>query len=105
MQKKNYNPNHRNRKFRPPGTGGGKPRPANNSSLPGVPRDTATAGGGGGRKNPRYRTQHAPVHIEPGDPATYYKVTGVLEMHPDGYGFLRDPTNDYTRIITDPFVP
>jgi transcription termination factor Rho len=26
-------------------------------------------------------------------------------MHPDGYGFLRDPSNDYTRIITDPFVP
>jgi transcription termination factor Rho len=105
MQKKNYNynsnsNNYRNRKYRPGGGGGGKPRPSSDSSLPGVPRDTATAGGG--RHNPRYR---GPVHIEPGDPATYYKVTGILEMHPDGYGFLRSPNNDYTRVITDPFVP
>jgi len=99
MQKKNYNPNHRNRKFRTSG-GGGKPRPANNSSIPGVPRENA-----GGRHNPRHRSREQSVHIEPGDPATYYKVTGALELHPDGYGFLRDPCNDYTRIITDPFVP
>ena len=101
MQKKNYNPNHnRNRKYRP--GGGGKPRPSNDPSVPGVPRDTAVAGGGS-RHNPRH--SRAPVYIEPGDPATYYKVTGILEMHPDGYGFLRNPNNDYTRIITDPFVP
>jgi transcription termination factor Rho len=30
---------------------------------------------------------------------------GVLEMHPNGYGFLRDPTSNYTRQLTDPFVP
>ena len=30
---------------------------------------------------------------------------GVLEMHPNGYGFLRDPKNNYTRELTDPFVP
>jgi len=100
MQKKSYNPNHRNRKFRSGGGGGGKPRPANDSSLPGVPRESA-----GNRHNHKPRTQRPPVHIEPGDPATYYKVTGVLELHPDGYGFLRNPDNDYTRIITDPFMP
>ena len=99
MQKKNYNPNQRNRKYRPTG-GGGKPRPANNSSIPGVPRENA-----GGRHNPRHRSREQSIHIEPGDPATYYNVTGALELHPDGYGFLRDPNNDYTRIITDPFVP
>jgi len=105
MHKKNYNPNHRNsnsnrnRKYNPTG-GGGKPRPAKDHSLPGVPRDSA-----GSRYNPKPRSHRPPVHIEPGDPSTYYKVTGVLEMHPDGYGFLRDPSNDYTRIITDPFVP
>jgi transcription termination factor Rho len=100
MQRKNYNPNpnNRNRKFRPGGGGGGKPRPSNDPSVPGVPRENA-----GGRHNPRHN--RAPIHIEPGDPATYYKVTGILEMHPDGYGFLRNPANDYTRIITDPFVP
>ena len=30
---------------------------------------------------------------------------GVLEMHPNGYGFLRDPQNNYMREMTDPFVP
>ncbi|MDR0521522.1 MAG: transcription termination factor Rho [Planctomycetaceae bacterium] len=99
MQKKTYNPNYRNnnnpnRKFRP---NGGKPRPAPNSDIPGTPRDISP--------NPRFRNPNYAVHIEPGDPSTYYEVTGVLEMHPNGYGFLRDPNNHYTRIITDPFVP
>ncbi len=35
--------------------------------------------------------------IEPGQ--------GVLELHPNGYGFLRDPKNNYLRERTDPFVP
>jgi transcription termination factor Rho len=30
---------------------------------------------------------------------------GVLELHPNGYGFLRDPKTNYTRELTDPFVP
>jgi transcription termination factor Rho len=30
---------------------------------------------------------------------------GVLEMHPNGYGFLRDPAANYVRQMTDPFVP
>ncbi|MCL2006347.1 MAG: transcription termination factor Rho [Planctomycetaceae bacterium] len=104
MHKKQYNPNYRNnRKFRP-GGGGGKPRPATDPSLPGVPRDPAAAGGRH-HQHHKPRPHRAPIHIEPGDPATYYKVSGVLELHPDGYGFLRNPNNDYTRIITDPFVP
>jgi transcription termination factor Rho len=110
MQKKNYNSNNggnnmqqrynNNRKFRT-GGGGGKPRPAPNSNLPGEPREQA------GNQRPRFRNNYNPAatNIEPGDPSTYYTVTGALEMHPNGYGFLRDPTNDYTRIITDPFVP
>ena len=31
--------------------------------------------------------------------------SGVLEMHPNGYGFLRNPDNNYQRERTDPFVP
>ncbi len=31
--------------------------------------------------------------------------TGLLEMHPNGYGFLRSPSNNYSRERTDPFVP
>lgn len=30
---------------------------------------------------------------------------GMLEMHPNGYGFLRSPTNSYSRERSDPFVP
>ena len=29
----------------------------------------------------------------------------MLEMHPNGYGFLRSPDNNYSRERTDPFVP
>ena len=38
-----------------------------------------------------------PIPLEPGQ--------GVLEMHPNGYGFLRSPETNYTRERTDPFVP
>ena len=38
-----------------------------------------------------------PGPLEPGG--------GVLEMHPNGYGFLRDPKSNYMRELTDPFVP
>jgi transcription termination factor Rho len=31
--------------------------------------------------------------------------TGLLEMHPNGYGFLRSPSNNYSRERSDPFVP
>jgi transcription termination factor Rho len=30
---------------------------------------------------------------------------GLLEMHPNGYGFLRSPENSYSRERSDPFVP
>ena len=30
---------------------------------------------------------------------------GLLEMHPNGYGFLRSPENNYSRERTDAFVP
>ncbi|MEN1681077.1 MAG: transcription termination factor Rho [Planctomycetota bacterium] len=31
--------------------------------------------------------------------------SGVLEMHPNGYGFLRDPSANFSRERSDPFVP
>ena len=30
---------------------------------------------------------------------------GLLELHPNGYGFLRSPKNNYNRERSDPFVP
>ena len=32
-------------------------------------------------------------------------VEGILELHPKGYGFLRDPKNNYASGKSDPFVP
>jgi transcription termination factor Rho len=32
-------------------------------------------------------------------------VAGVLELHPQGYGFLRSPANGYLPTPVDPFVP
>jgi transcription termination factor Rho len=32
-------------------------------------------------------------------------ISGVLETHPKGYGFLRDPHHNYQRDPRDPFVP
>jgi len=42
--------------------------------------------------------------IEEGD-AQLEEGGGLLEMHPNGYGFLRSPENNYSRERTDPFVP
>ena len=33
------------------------------------------------------------------------ECTGILELHPNGYGFLRSPSNNYSRERSDPFVP
>ncbi len=42
---------------------------------------------------------------ENGDVGPLHAGGGVLEMHPNGYGFLRDPNANYIRQLTDPFVP
>ncbi|MFO1020761.1 MAG: transcription termination factor Rho [Planctomycetales bacterium] len=31
-------------------------------------------------------------------------IEGILELHPKGYGFLRDPQNNYASVKTDAFV-
>ena len=40
-----------------------------------------------------------------GEPGPLEPGGGVLELHPNGYGFLRDPKNNYMRELIDPFVP
>lgn len=45
------------------------------------------------------------VALENGEPGPIEPGGGVLELHPNGYGFLRDPANNYSRERTDPFVP
>ena len=43
--------------------------------------------------------------MDNGEPGPVEPGSGVLELHPNGYGFLRNPDNNYVREMTDPFVP
>lgn len=49
--------------------------------------------------------QHEGDNGEGGEPGPAEPGSGILELHPNGYGFLRDPSNNYIRQMTDPFVP
>src|SRR5688572_24692430 len=69
-------------------------------------------GGGGGRRRgggaTAYRSErdrYEPDSSDHGDPLPLVPGSGVLEMHPNGYGFLRNPATNFTRERTDPFVP
>jgi transcription termination factor Rho len=46
---------------------------------------------------------HEPMSAPPEIPLTEFQ--GILEMHPNGYGFLRAAENNYSRERSDPFVP
>ena len=46
-----------------------------------------------------------PEVTETGEPIPLEPGNGILEMHPNGYGFLRSPETNYQRERTDPFVP
>ena len=72
-------------------------------------------GPGGGNGKPRtrrrrrgsggYNNNH---NSEPADftsDAPLEECEGLLEMHPNGYGFLRSEANNYSRERSDPFVP
>ncbi|MFN9247030.1 MAG: transcription termination factor Rho [Planctomycetota bacterium] len=43
--------------------------------------------------------------VEPLPDPDLFESVGLLEMHPNGYGFLRSPENNYSRERSDPFVP
>jgi transcription termination factor Rho len=76
--------------------GGGRPGDGGGSRGPG--------GGGQQSRNRGPRPQRRP-HTEPQNGEEVTGVTqGVLELHPKGYGFLRDPKKNYASQETDPFV-
>ena len=75
------------------GGGGGGNRRRRGGSNNGKPR--------GGRRNQPDRN-YDPVDV---DESEFTEGTGLLELHPNGYGFLRSPSNNYSRERTDPFVP
>jgi transcription termination factor Rho len=71
------------------------------------------SGGGRGTSNGRPRRRKPSdnsrrnADVEPAENSDAPLETGVglLELHPNGYGFLRSPDNNYSRERTDPFVP
>ena len=73
-------------------------------------------GGGGGRRRRRGRGGNGGDGVRPapyeepaetanGEAPPLTPGMGLLEMHPNGYGFLRSPENHYARVRSDPFVP
>ncbi len=52
---------------------------------------------------PAPQTDNEP--LENGDADSLQAGQGMLELHPNGYGFLRSPSNNYDRVRSDPFVP
>ncbi len=65
--------------------------------------------GRGGRRRsgggPAMASRQEMDYPDNGEPLPLVAGSGVLEMHPNGYGFLRDPATNFTRERTDPFVP
>jgi transcription termination factor Rho len=97
-----------------PGPGAGPGQNRNRGRHPGRRFSGGGGGGGGG-----YQGGNGAVNGEQFDPnlpegaegaegadqGIVEEGSGVLELHPNGYGFLRSPANNYTRERTDPFVP
>ncbi len=72
-----------------PGPGGGKPRRRRRNDHNGPRR--------GPNPNQHDAAEDETIELTEG--------VGLLEMHPNGYGFLRSPDNNYSRERSDPFVP
>ena len=92
----------------------GKRRTRTKSPGRATSHGNGTSGNGGNyngrgrrRRRPAQTDRPAAVDREPLDEADgqLEEGQGLLEMHPNGYGFLRSPTNNYSRERSDPFVP
>ena len=62
-------------------------------------RDVAPRGGDRGMSGPRRARQ-----VQPSLEVIEGTFEGVLELHPKGYGFLRDPRKNYAAEDSNPFV-
>ncbi len=86
-----------------PGGGGGN----RNSGGSRRRRNNSNDGTSGGYRSGPNRQESNERSPETGevDTAEFFEVVGLLELHPNGYGFMRSPENNYSRERTDPFVP
>ncbi len=93
------------------GSGSGRPAGSGRSSGSGSGRSSGRGSSNG--RPPRRRRRNTSDHarrqadVEPAEnpDAPLEPGGGLLELHPNGYGFLRSPENNYSRERTDPFVP
>lgn len=74
----------------------GKGRPRRRRRSPGNPNHNGDSAG-----NDNLDAAGPPIAPD----AELTEGVGILEMHPNGYGFLRGEENNYSRERTDPFVP
>ena len=90
-----------------------RPRGASNrsSGSRGNQNNKRSGNGGGGRRRRRYYDNNnrgdsqSTAELDPNEEVELSEGIGLLELHPNGYGFLRSPDNNYTRERSDPFVP
>lgn len=86
------------------GSGGnGKPRARRRRRGGGGGGGGNNGGGNNGGGNNGGHSDREPADI-PSD-APLEEGEGILELHPNGYGFLRNADNNYSRERSDPFVP
>jgi transcription termination factor Rho len=101
------------KRYRPRSSNGGSGGNYSNSQGRQGSGGGGGGGGGGGRRGRRRRNSGPNTKSEPfpepqvdeNGEIPLLEFTGILEMHPNGYGFLRSPENNYTRERSDPFVP
>ncbi|QDU55768.1 transcription termination factor Rho [Aeoliella mucimassa] len=77
----------------------------NNNNGSGGRRYNRNRNRGGGRRGTAVVENLDQSFPDDGTPLPLTPGSGVLEMHPNGYGFLRDPGTNFTRERSDPFVP
>ena len=83
--------------------GGGGNNSSNNKNYRGNSGNRNRNGGGNNGGGGNNRKRHSdPVEF---DDVELVEGVGMLEMHPNGYGFLRSPANNFSRERSDPFVP
>jgi transcription termination factor Rho len=87
-------------------------RPRSGGGSGGTNTHSNSQGRGGGRRNSRRRRgsgsskeSFPEPQVDENGEIPLLEFTGILEMHPNGYGFLRSSDNNYSRERTDPFVP
>ncbi len=85
----------------PAGNGTGKPRVRRRRRGP---NPNGQPGGGGFGEDDVEEVLDANGVPVPSD-VPLEECVGILELHPNGYGFLRTDANNYNRERTDPFVP